>query len=84
MLKLSAVEQRIFDLLGDGKGHSKQELVALLQDPAADDNMLHCAIYRLRLKLYAIDEDLVAQATGRRIRYRRVRMLHPSPNNRQV
>lgn len=76
-LKLTPTEQRIYDYLADGEGHTKDELVALLDDDMAGDSAVRFHTYRLRLKLKTIGEDLIFQSQGNRrpVLVRRVKHL---------
>lgn len=76
-LKLTPTEQRLYDALADGEGHHKTELMKLLDDDMTTENTLRVHLYKLRLKLKTVGEDVVAQQVGnRRLMIRRVRMLH--------
>lgn len=75
-LKLTPTERRIYEHLADGKGHHKKELQALLNDDMACTSTLSVHLYRLRLKLKAVGEDVICQAVGqRKIMIRRVVQL---------
>jgi hypothetical protein len=74
------IEHLILQVTADGKGHSPAEMLQCLMDPAADRDLLKHVLQRLRAKLQTLGQDLVAQSFGRRIEYRRVRELRPSPS----
>jgi DNA-binding CsgD family transcriptional regulator len=75
-LKLTPTERRIYEHLADGLGHPKKELMKLLNDDMTGENTLGVHLYRLRLKLKAVGEDVICQAVGqRKIMVRRVIQL---------
>ncbi len=73
-------EKRIYDLLADGEGHSREQVLkavdaeANIEEPSDLANM-YVVISKLRGKLKMIGQDIVAQSFGRKILYRRVRHL---------
>jgi len=71
-------EHRIIHLTRDGKGHSPADMMACLNNPAADRMDLANAVRALRAKLLLVDQDIIAQSFGKRIEYRRMRLLLPS------
>ena len=68
------VELRILQVTADGKGHKPEEIMACM-DVLADKNNMHQTIFVLRNKLKSIGQDIVAQSHGKRVQYRRFRLL---------
>ena len=77
-LKLSPTEQRIYDLLADGEPHRKEEVLSVFDDELATNNQLYVTVYKLKLKLRTVGEDLIAQSFGKWVGYRRVRPIEPA------
>ena len=74
-LNLTPTEQRLFDLLEDGKPHKPEVLLPLI-DELADRNTLYVHLCRLRAKLRPHDEEIVAQSLGKGgIAYRRMKVI---------
>jgi len=48
---LSKHEQKLYDLLSDGKEHGRKELLPCLDDELASMDLLRTYMYRLRKKL---------------------------------
>lgn len=73
--RFSQVEFRILRVTADGRCHSAEEIMTCFDDPAVDKVKLGKALTSLRRKLAAVDQDIIAQSFGRRIKYRRIREL---------
>jgi hypothetical protein len=83
---LTPTEQKIYDLLGDGKIHKRVEVLKAMDlDPSEDEalnkaNMgaLYYALCVLRQKVAKDGEDIIFQSLGSHGGYRRVITLRPS------
>jgi hypothetical protein len=69
-------QQRILDVLSDGRPHDRDELLKCLWDDLSGGGALRQQVYLIRSVLRAVGEDIVCEFGWRRtIRYRHVRLL---------
>jgi DNA-binding response OmpR family regulator len=79
-LKLTPTERRLYEHLADGEPHHRTELMKLLNDELTTETTLFVHLYKLRLKLKTIGEDVISQIGKRRQVYvRRVKHLNSKP-----
>jgi len=76
-LHLTPTERVLFEALADGEAHSPYDLLKLLDDELADKRTLHVHVHNLRRKVRAIGEDIMCQSFGRRLGYRRIKLITP-------
>lgn len=74
--KLPPVQQRILNLLSDGKRHSRVEIHGCLHDELSKLNAIWGPISDLRKILRPKGEDILCEIQGRGIFYRHIRLLH--------
>lgn len=74
MLNLTPTERRLYEALADGEPHKPAELVKII-DELACMSTLYVHIYKLRLKLKTVGEDVVSQKLAHGFGYRRIRHL---------
>ena len=79
MENLTEMEQRIYDLLRDGRIHSKSEVHAVMypEDVLGSYNSIKMNVSRLRSKLQTQSLDIVFQQAGRTQGYRMIREMEP-------
>lgn len=68
-------EQRIIDMLADGKARHKAELLTCLLDSQAEYNALRFHLSNMRGRLRAKGQDIVAVHKHRTTYYQQVRLL---------
>lgn len=78
-IHFTPTQQRMLDVLKDGKGHTLAELQACLDDELTEKKAVNVHLTYLRKKLRGLGRDVVAQLsfdeTGRRFLYRQVRTM---------
>lgn len=76
-LKLTATQQRFFDLMADGNRHTMQEFINLLPDELGDSNCVRGHIFKLRKAIEGVlPEEIICEIIYRKTTYRRVRKLY--------
>ncbi len=79
--KFTPTQQRIIDVLSDGKPHSRKELKGCLPDELAELKTVNVHIAHIRVKLRPIGEDIICEMGSMyQLGFRHVRLL-TSPNN---
>lgn len=73
--KFSILQQKILNVLANGKPHPRQELLDQMDDPLATFRNLNDHIYRLRKKLRPNGHDVICENVHRRICYRHVILI---------
>ena len=68
-------QQKILDVLNDGKAHSRQELIDCLDDAVADRKNLNVHLSNLRARMRPIRRDVICELKNRRIFYRHVMLI---------
>lgn len=68
-------EQRIWDLLKDGRSHHRDEVLACLGDTEADRNDLAQHLTRMRKRLRPKDKEIVCILRGYAVHFRLVKTL---------
>lgn len=68
-------QQRIINLLSDGKKHKKAEVLSCLLDKQASYSCLANHLCHLRKLLRPRGEDIICELSGYNIFYRHVRLL---------
>lgn len=69
------VEQKMFNRLGDGEPHTREELHACLWDEAGAISNIRIHICNMRKKLRIHDEDILLESKFRRLHYRWVGLI---------
>lgn len=77
VLSFTATEQRILDILNDGEGHTRDELMKCLEDELARPGALHDHLKRMRRKLLRINQTICCVAPGKKRMYRRMILFVP-------
>ena len=72
-------EQRMVEILEDGKRHTREELLESCRDELASMDTLYVHISNIRRKIPA-GQDILCVFRERRMHYQWVRLLH-SPND---
>jgi hypothetical protein len=70
-------EERILYVLSDGLGHTRDELLAVLEDDQAGPKAVAMHITRMRVKLRRRGETVTNECTDGTWRYRHVRYVFP-------
>lgn len=68
-------QQRILEVLEDGKRHSRKELLQCLNDEMTGRGVLNSHLHLLRQKLRPRGTDIICELHNRSIGYRWVRLL---------
>ena len=68
-------EKRILALLSDGNRHTREEVLACLDDDLAEMKAIKPHVSRIRKKLNLIGEEIVCVARDRSYFYQHVRLL---------
>ncbi len=71
----SPTQQRILNLLADGKPHSKDEIHELLEDDLAPVSAIHFHITQLRKKLEGRGQNILCVLHRRNAKFQQVRNL---------
>jgi DNA-binding winged helix-turn-helix (wHTH) protein len=80
-LKFTPTQQRIINLLSDGKAHDKYELLEkCMEDELASVGTLAVHICNIRKQLHTIGEDILCVFVQRKYAYRHVRLIN-SPHD---
>ena len=75
-MKLTPTQQRLMDVLQDGKPHTKEELLAVMIDPLTDVRVMQIHLSNLRKRLRPNGLDVFSVSTkGWEHRYRLVRLV---------
>lgn len=74
-IKYTEVEQRLLNVLQDGKPHNPQELLDCLNGDLPTKDNLRNTLYVLRKKLHHRGEEIILRSEGRRTTYIHVRLL---------
>lgn len=90
MLKFTPTQQKIIDLLADGRPHTKEEIYAAIgyddlcleDDPVKAINLRN-HVSKLRKILEPVGQDVVCISTGWSCRYQQVRTLHQCGDGRR-
>lgn len=69
------VESRMLDVLKDGGPHTRQELLACLNDDQAEVRNIYAHVSSIRKKLRVRGQDIVCEIRGYARFYRHVRLL---------
>lgn len=77
---LTATEQRIFNLLSDGKPHTKEEVHTCLNDELSPVSAIANHISRMRKQLRHHAKDILCRYGGGKTTYQLIRLTH-SPND---
>lgn len=77
---LTATEQRIFNLLSDGRPHTKEEIHTCINDELAPVSAIANHISRMRKQLRVHGKDVICSYRGGVTKYQLVRLMH-SPND---
>lgn len=75
MPKLTETEQKIYDLLSDGRDHNRYDVKDSFGDEFTTQKCLRVHLSNMRKKLNPAGIDIVCSWNGRAISYRMVRML---------
>ena len=76
VIRYTPTEQKILDILADGRPHSREELKKLLPDGEMNGKKaLPGHITNLRKKLNPIGESVLCELHKRQIHYRHVRLI---------
>lgn len=73
--KLPPTQQRMLDLLSDGKPHKKLELKGLLWDEHANVNTIQYHISYLRKYVRGRGQEVICELYGFSVRYRLVELI---------
>ena len=60
-LKLTPTQQRLYDVLSDGKAHTFAEMFACIDDELSSRDNLHTHVTYLRRKLRTISQEIVVR-----------------------
>lgn len=77
-MRLTPTEQRIWDVLSDGRPHRTHELVACLLDSQATPRNMRQHLSQIRAKIRASGEAVLCEIHNRQVHYRRVKLLTAS------
>jgi hypothetical protein len=75
MTTWTPTQQRIYDLLSDGRMHQRKELEACLNDDMAGQSTLRFHICVMRRKLRPIGENIASTILDQRTYYQHVRFI---------
>jgi hypothetical protein len=77
--EFTPTEKRILNVLRDGQNHTKQELLACLNEDMPSKRLLSVTLFRIRKKLKTIGHDIVCvRDFSLVLKYRQVMSLRPS------
>lgn len=68
-------QQKILDVLSDGKSHSRQELIDCLEDAVADRKNLNVHLSNLRARMRPAGHDVIYCPRHRKAYYRHVVLI---------
>lgn len=74
-VKLTATQQRFFDLMADGQRHYVEEFINLLPDTLGNLDNVEIHINNIRKVIRPLGEDIVSERIYRNKTYRRMRMI---------
>jgi hypothetical protein len=75
--RMTPTEERLMAVLGDGEPHSREELVACLNDELSSWDSVKSTISVLRKKLHPGRQTIVCQVLNRKFKYRLVGLIIP-------
>ena len=78
--KFTKTEQKILDILSDGRPHLLSELRAALWDEQSHDSGIRGHVFRMRRKLWVKGHDIISTWKDRKSYYQHVILLR-SPYN---
>lgn len=77
-MKLTPTQQRIMDLLADGKGHTREELHKCMPDELSSIANLYVHVHHLNRRLKQQGQEVVSRYEDGRYLYRHVQYVKPS------
>lgn len=80
-VRFTATEQRLLAVLSDGGPHTREQMMACLDDELADRSAIRVHLCRINKKLRVLHQEVVTRTAGQGgVRYQHVRLL-ASPND---
>lgn len=80
--KFTPTQQRIVDLLSDGKPHTRKELHGCLWDELASRSMIKYHLCHIRKVLRPRGEDILCLYLNRTYQYQHVKLIKPKTRRR--
>jgi len=74
-MHLTPIQQKIYDVLADGKPHKPEELLAAFTDAADEKQLLYNHLTRIRKELRRKRRDVICQFIRRSNHYRLIGLV---------
>lgn len=69
------IQERVIQLLSDGKRHHREEIKLAIHDDKIADSTVRAVVFRLNKRLEPVGEKILCEYSGNRYSYRHVRLI---------